>query len=144
MHSHSTKLLRAMLAVLLMVIAGTAIAGPLEDALAAHDRGDDATALRLIRPLADQGNADAQYTLGNMYATGQGVLKNGAEAAKWFRLAADQGYAPAQYNLGVLFGSGWACHRIMARPRSGTDLPLIKVMPTRSTILVSCTSAVTE
>ena len=108
MQSHYTKLLRAMLTaqLLLVAIPGAAVAGPLEDALAAHDRGDDATSLRLIRPLADQGNADAQNNLGFMYLQGQGVPKNGAEAAKWFRLAADQGYASAQYNLGVLFGSG--------------------------------------
>jgi len=74
---------------LLVAFSGAAFAGPLEDALAAHDRGDDATALRLIRPLADQGNADAQYNLGNMYATGKGVPKDGSEAAKWFRRAAD-------------------------------------------------------
>jgi len=39
-------------------------AGPLEDAKA-YDRGDYATALRLIRPLADQGDAAAQYLLGS-------------------------------------------------------------------------------
>ena len=42
-----------------------------------------------------------------MYAVGQGVPKDGAEAEKWFRLAADQGYAPAQYNLGVMYTNGW-------------------------------------
>jgi TPR repeat protein len=42
-----------------------------------------------------------------MYAVGQGVPKDGAEAEKWFRFAADQGYAPAQYNLGVMYANGW-------------------------------------
>jgi TPR repeat protein len=107
MQNHCAKLLRAALtaSLVLVAIAGAAVAGPLEDALAARDRGDDATALRLIRPLADQGNAEAQYNLGIMYVTGQGVPKNGEEAAKLFRLAADQGHAPAQYNLGVMHGS---------------------------------------
>ena len=36
-------------------------AGPLEDATAAYERGDYATALQIIRPLADQGHAEAQY-----------------------------------------------------------------------------------
>ncbi|HEY6023801.1 MAG TPA: tetratricopeptide repeat protein, partial [Pseudolabrys sp.] len=108
MQSHCGKLLRAALitSLVLVAIAGAAGAGPLEDALAARDRGDDATALRLIRPLADQGNAEAQYNLGVMYVAGKGVPRNGEEAAKWFRLAGDQGYAPAQYNLGVMHGSG--------------------------------------
>src|SRR5436190_14425844 len=108
MQRHYVKLLRAALTALLILVttAGAAVAGPLEDARAARDRGDDATALRLIRPLADQGNADAQYILGIIYFAGQGVPKNGAEAAKWFRLAADQGNADAQCSLGVMYGHG--------------------------------------
>jgi hypothetical protein len=90
----------------LVAVSGAVVAGPLEDALAAHDKGDDANALRLIRPLAEQGSADAQYNLGVMYFTGRGVPKDDAEAAKWFRLAANQGDATAQYNLGVLYFSG--------------------------------------
>ena len=47
-----------------------------------------------------------------MYATGRSVLKDDAEAAKWFRLAAEQGVASAQYDLGLSYGStihtdGW-------------------------------------
>jgi len=81
-------------------MAGGAVAGPFEDAQAAHGRSDYATALRLWRPLADQGNAGAQYALGFMYDRGQGVPQNSAEAAKWWRLAA------AQYNLGTLYDEG--------------------------------------
>src|SRR5436309_3203198 len=108
MQSDYAKLLRAVLTAPLMLaaVSGAAVAGPLEDALAAHDKGDDATALRLIRPLADQGNAEAQYNLAIMYFTGQGVPKDYAEAAKWFRLAAEQGHAGAQYALGVMFNLG--------------------------------------
>ncbi|MGC2121501.1 MAG: hypothetical protein WA652_01460, partial [Xanthobacteraceae bacterium] len=47
-----------------------------------------ATAYGLWRPLADQGDADAQSSIGNMYELGTGVLKNYAEALKWYRLAA--------------------------------------------------------
>ena len=39
---------------------------PLDDAVAAHERGDYATALRLYRRLADQGKPSAQYNLGVM------------------------------------------------------------------------------
>ena len=90
----------------LLSMAGGAVAGPLEDAQAAHGRNDYATALRLWRPLADQGNAEAQYALGFMYDRGQGVPKNHAEAAKWWRLAADQGNTFAQFNLGSLVRRG--------------------------------------
>ena len=87
-------------------MAGGAVAGPFEDAQGAHGKSDYATALRLWRPLADQGNAEAQYALGFMYDGGQGVPKNYARAAKWWRLAADQGHTFAQYNLGTLYDNG--------------------------------------
>lgn len=75
-------------------------------AFAAHCRGDYATALRLLRPLAEQGNANAQYNLGNMYMDGLGVPQNDAEAVKWFRRAADQGFVDAQSNLGAMYIDG--------------------------------------
>jgi len=75
-------------------------------ASAAYQKGNYATALRLLRPLADQGDAHAQFNLGVMYAEGQGVPQDYAEAAKWYRLAADQGHAQAQYNLGLWYATG--------------------------------------
>jgi uncharacterized protein len=74
-----------------------------EDAAAAYDRGDYATALRLMRPLADQGDARAQAALGFAYYDGKGVAVNYAEAAAWYRLAADQGNAIAQDELGRMY-----------------------------------------
>ena len=50
--------------VLALVLFGAAAAGPLEDATAAYQRGDYATALRLLRSLADHGDAIAQANLG--------------------------------------------------------------------------------
>jgi TPR repeat protein len=76
------------------------------DAVEAYRRGDYATALRLLRPLADQGNANAQFRLGSMYYHGRGLPQDYAEAAKWYRLAADQGNANAQNNLGWSFYNG--------------------------------------
>ncbi len=55
----------------------------LDEAAAAYQRGDYATAIRELRPLADQGNAGAQYNLGNMYENGRGVPQDDAEAVKW-------------------------------------------------------------
>jgi TPR repeat protein len=71
--------------VLLLSLAAPGAAGPLLDGVAAHRRGDYATTLRLWRPLANQGNADAQTALGGMYAKGQGVPKDYTEALKWYR-----------------------------------------------------------
>ena len=104
---HYAQLLRATLTASLMLVAvRAAVADPLEDAVAAYQRGDYATAYQLIRPLAEQGNAVAQERLGEMYTDGKGVPQNYGEAAKWYRLAADQGYAGAQTNLGSMYERG--------------------------------------
>ena len=43
----------------------------------------------LFRQAAEQGHADAQFNLGNMYANGEGVPEDDAEAARWYRMAAE-------------------------------------------------------
>ena len=48
-------------------------------------------ALQEIRSLAEQGDADAQFLLGFMYAYGKGVAQDFAKAVKWYRKAAEQG-----------------------------------------------------
>lgn len=77
-----------------------ALAGPLEDAQAAFDAGDFAGAATLWQPLAEQGNADAQDSLGRLYATGRGVPRDGARAVIWLGRAADQGKTGAGWILG--------------------------------------------
>ena len=71
--------------VLALALFNSAMAGPQEDGLAAYQRGDYATAMRLLRPFAEKGNAVAQFDLGVMYASnGQGVQQDNAEAVKWY------------------------------------------------------------
>jgi uncharacterized protein len=98
------KLLRASL--IFGAIGGAATAAPLEDAVVAYQRGDYTTALRAWHPLAEQGDAEAQFHLGVMYESGQGVLRNHAEASKWYRKAAEQGDAVAQFNLAIMYAKG--------------------------------------
>lgn len=81
------SLIRNFLVVLVLLLGAIHLAGADQfgGGLAAYVRGDYAEAVRLIRPLAEQGNASAQYRLGFMYTTGQGVPRDLAEAKKWFR-----------------------------------------------------------
>ena len=74
-----------------------------DEGMAAHERGDYATALREWSPLAEQGHAGAQNNLGFMYRNGQGVPQDYAEALQWYRKAAEQGHAesPKQSRLHV-------------------------------------------
>jgi TPR repeat protein len=87
-------------------IAGTALADPLDAATAAFNQGDYEGALRLLQPLAQEGNRGAQYNLGMMYNEGRGVPRNSAEALKWFQRAADQGDREAQRDLAYLYKHG--------------------------------------
>ena len=99
-----------LLTIVLILTSAPVWAGQWEDANAAHQRGDFATAVRLIRPLAIKGEAAAQYMLGGMYTLGQGVPEDNVQALFWVSKAADQGNADAQAEKGTfyLFGSGVA------------------------------------
>jgi TPR repeat protein len=96
---------RGLIFVLLAGCPGIAWAG-MEEGLAAFNRGDFATAFKEWKPLAEQGDAEAQYNLGVLYQYGRGAPQDDAEAAKWFRQAAEQDDPDAQYSLGVLYSEG--------------------------------------
>jgi uncharacterized protein len=102
-HIMKLALKRTLAAIILALSFVPVAADPLSEA---YHRGEYATVLQIIRPLADQGDANSQYNLGIMYQDGQGVPRDYDEAVKWFRLAADQGYANAQYDLGIMYRDG--------------------------------------
>ena len=87
-----------MLAAQILGVAG-AVAGPWEDGMTSYNRGDYVPAIRLFRPLAEQGNAKAQNVLGVMYRRGQGVARSSVRAFLWFRRAAARGDATAKAEL---------------------------------------------
>ena len=77
-------------------------------AMEAYNRGDFATALREWRPLAEQGDASAQFYLGLSYENGDGVPRDYTKARQWYEKSAAQGEAKAQLYLGLQssFGQG--------------------------------------
>jgi uncharacterized protein len=91
---------------LLLLGAATVWADSMKDGDAAYQRGDYASASKIYRSLAVQGNARAQNRLGMIFLQGLGVAHDDAEASKWFRLAATQGLAEAQLNLGAMYAEG--------------------------------------
>jgi hypothetical protein len=97
-------------AILVMATCVPATAQSLEErmriAAGAYERKEFARAIAEWRPLADQGNAEAQTLLGAMYWQGEGVPRDHKEAARLYLLAAEQGYARAQYDIGFMYGFG--------------------------------------
>ena len=92
-----------------MAVSG--FGGQFEDATAAYERGDYATAFRLMNPLAEKGDAKAQHNLGVMYDYGRGVAQDYTKALKWYRRAAEQGMAESQVNLGMMYYHGQGVSR---------------------------------
>ena len=88
----------ALTSALLIGLAGTAWAD-YQSGLMAYYRGDYVVAVREWQPLAQQGDAAAQFSLGYMHYAGQGVAQDYSEGLKWYRKAAEQGDADARYNV---------------------------------------------
>ena len=72
----------------------------------AYLKGDYATALGEWLPLAELGDAEAEFNVGVMYDQGHGVTQDFGEAAKWYHKAASQGFVDAQINLGMMHSHG--------------------------------------
>ncbi len=96
----------AIVLALALALPAPVLAADFEAGSEAYIRGDYATALAELRPLAEQGHAEAQVMLGRMYSGGFGVTQDGAEAMKWFQLAAEQGNARAQLHIGMGYLAG--------------------------------------
>jgi hypothetical protein len=92
---------------IVVAVSGSMVAGQdFQKGIAATEAGDYATAVKELLPLAEQGNAAAQYYLGLMYNDGNGVPQDHAEAVKWYRLAAEQGNTSAQFFLALMYDKG--------------------------------------
>jgi TPR repeat protein len=75
--------------------------------LDAYNNEDYDKDLNILSPLAEEGNLEAQNTLGLIYDEGSGVNQDYKEAVKWYRLAAEQGDAYGQFNLGFMYANGY-------------------------------------
>ncbi len=102
----SAALTIAASAALALVFSTPALAGELEDGIAAYEEQEYRTALGLLQPLADQGIAQAQTYMGRMYDEGNGVVIDDLQAIQWYRLAAEQRETEALFLLGTMYDFG--------------------------------------
>ena len=104
---------------------GAAHAG-LDEAWRAFSRGDYQVAFAELLPLAEQNDANAQFSIAFLYMSGRGVSQDPSEAVKWYRRSAEQGNLSAQTNLGVLYETGQGVEKDFAEAlkwyRSAADL----------------------
>lgn len=80
--------------------------GDWDQARTAHERGDYAAEVAIVRPLAEQGFAFAQFNMGVLYDNGYGVPLDDLQAIEWYGKAAEQGLPQAQINLGIMYEEG--------------------------------------
>jgi uncharacterized protein len=91
---------------LLIVSTGHVFADPISEGQQAYLQGNYIEAVRLVSPLAEEGDILAQYNLGVMYANKESEIHDNKEAFRWFLLAADQGDSDAQVWLGESYAGG--------------------------------------
>lgn len=85
-------------------------------ALFAYDDPPSPEDIQKWEALAKQGNAEAQYNLGEAYSKGDGGLKEDKqEAFNWYERAANAGYMDAQMAMGFIY-------------RGGEGIPMDKIM----------------
>lgn len=99
------SLLSTLLPIVLLFVSSCAT-GNLQKGIDAYKKGSYQLALETMTPLANDGNATAQYLLGTFHYHGQGITKNLQEAIKWFTLAAENRNANAQVSLGTMYLTG--------------------------------------
>ena len=122
---------------------GEVVAG-VEEGYTAYRNGDFVTALREFQPLAKDGHANVQTTLGKMYANGWGVQKDEKEAEKWFRLAAEQGRTDAQMELHKLVSNNQVTSQVRLAANQGNAATAMKVAEISSPYLLTMYSEIPE
>lgn len=85
--------------------AGPALAD-VKAGIQAWQAGDYARAVKEWRPLAEAGDVDAQFNIGQAYKLGRGVPTDFDAALAWFQKAAAKGHGQAQVNVGLLLYNG--------------------------------------
>ncbi len=95
-----------LLAVIIILAQTQYLYAGINEGYAALRDGDNKTAFREFRISAEEGDALAQFLLGNMYYNAEGVTKDYFEAAKWYEKAAEHGDVVAQFLLGSMYYEG--------------------------------------
>ena len=105
------RLLTLSVFLLSALVSSSSLSADFATGLDAYQRGDYASAFEEWIPLAEQGNASAQYNLGRMYRNGDDVKQDYGNAVNWYILAAEQGHANAQFKLGLMYDMGIGVER---------------------------------
>ncbi len=111
-HIHASQQSAKLRLILLIVTAlwlGSAqsvFATTYEEGRAAYISGDYRQAFKILKPLAEEGDSEAQKMLGIIYDYGHGVKADSEKALYWYLLSAEQGHPAVQYQVGAKYFRG--------------------------------------
>ncbi len=77
-----------------------------QEGLTAFQTGNYGKAFKLLEPVAEAGNAEAQCIIANMYQLGMGRNRDISQAINWYKKSSQNGYGVASNNLGSIFLAG--------------------------------------
>lgn len=77
-----------------------------QDANDAINRGDEISAFKIYKTLADKGNVDASYWTGYAFEYARGTVQSYGDSIKYYTIAAEKGSKEAQSKLGVIYLNG--------------------------------------
>lgn len=98
---------KSVLTIGLLAVAAAPAVSSVKAGIDAWQKGDSARAIAIWRSLAEKGDSDAAFNLGQAYRLGRGVAADSGQAKRWFEVAAKAGHLDAQVSLGLLlFDSG--------------------------------------
>jgi TPR repeat protein len=99
--------IRKLLLAMAVIATATAVAqAPVPAPEAGSESSNGTMALAGFQKLAEQGQAEAQFSLGMMYMNGTGVMKDDRQATQWLRRAAIQGHGYAKFYLDLMHSTG--------------------------------------
>jgi len=113
-----------LIAMIVLLGAAPARAGSFEAGLDAYNAGNYSAAFANWWPLAQQGDAKAQASIGFLYYSGKGVRGDDKQSLLWFSRAAEAGQPTAQFFLGLHYYYGRGVRRDLARAHSWCDIAL--------------------
>ncbi len=112
---HIILALRRVFTLLCCTMFAASSLASVEDLNIAYEKKDYAAAYAIAAPLAESGNARAQYLLGLMLWKGRGVTRDDAAAVTWLNKSTDQGYGDAMADLANMYSKGEGVAQDMAR-----------------------------
>lgn len=94
-----------------------------------YKKGEYKHSFDILKPLAEQGNPNAQYYIGYMYYYGQGIKQNKSLGVAWIKKSAKQGYEKARRANKVLYTQRKKTKNLLAKKQNNKAVASKQSLP---------------